>query len=281
MNLNLEELKKITILYVEDEKEVRDQIAGILQGVLKKVYVATDGKEGLSLFKEKMEEIDLIVSDINMPKITGLDMAEKILKINKHIPIIITTAYTVEEYLIKSIDINIYKYMTKPLKMKELTLNILEAYSEYKIKKSTNKSTEALVNKYLFTEKKANTLHKGFFSSQKKINWQDNIINQYICFLKLDKNGNITKVSDKFCSIYGYEKEEIIGSNISIICKNVNIIQKKMLETIRENKVKSVKDTFITKENKEVNLSCEFYPIKEDNENFINAFYLYQDHIYS
>lgn len=281
MNLNLEELKKITILYVEDEKDVREQVIGILEGVLKKVYVASDGKEGLHLFKENEKEIDVIVSDINMPKITGLDMAEKILKINKHIPIIITTAYTVEEYLLKSIDMNIYKYMTKPLKMKELTLCILEAYIDYKTTKSLNRSTEALVNKYLDTEKKANSLHMGISSSKKKITWQDNIINKYICFLKLDKNGDITKVSDKFCTIYGYEKEEVLGSNISIICKNVNIIQKKMLEAIREKQVQNVKETFITKQNKEVELSCEFYPIKEHNQNLINAFYLYQEPAHS
>ncbi len=84
--MNKEVLKNISILYVEDENDVRDFTSKILNPLLKKVFIAQDGEEGLKVFQENKDEIDLIVSDINMPKMDGLSMCDAIKKINSEIP---------------------------------------------------------------------------------------------------------------------------------------------------------------------------------------------------
>lgn len=72
--MNNEEFIKnnITVLYVEDEQSVRDEITLILQEMVAKVITAEDGEEGLKKFKEN--KIDLIVTDVNMPKSSGIEM---------------------------------------------------------------------------------------------------------------------------------------------------------------------------------------------------------------
>jgi len=117
---NISNLKNIKILYVEDEASLRDITLNILQGFTKYQYVATNGLEGLTLFKDHQEDIDLIITDVNMPQMNGLDMIREIKKINPNIPIIVATAFSNTEYLLEAIDIGVDKYVLKPVDMKKL-----------------------------------------------------------------------------------------------------------------------------------------------------------------
>jgi len=117
---NISILKNITILYAEDEKSLRDITLNILKGFTNKQYVAENGLEGLELFKKHEEEIDLIITDVNMPQMNGLDMIKEIKKINPNIPIIVATAFSNTEYLLEAIDIGVDKYILKPIDMKKL-----------------------------------------------------------------------------------------------------------------------------------------------------------------
>lgn len=110
-------LNNFTILYVEDEKILRKTVSVAFKGIFKKVLLAKDGKEGFSLFKKNQNNIDIIVTDINMPKLNGLDMCEKIRKVNQQIPIIITTAHKENDFLYKAIEIGISKFVIKPINM--------------------------------------------------------------------------------------------------------------------------------------------------------------------
>ncbi len=117
---NISILKNITILYAEDEKDLREVTHQILKGFTKKQYVATNGQEGLELFKEHENEIDLIITDVNMPILNGLDMVKEIKKININIPIIVATAFSNKEYLLEAIDIGVDKYVLKPIDISKL-----------------------------------------------------------------------------------------------------------------------------------------------------------------
>ncbi len=117
---NISILKNITILYAEDEKSLRDITLNILKGFTNKQFVAENGLEGLELFKKHEEEIDLIITDVNMPQMNGLDMIKEIKKINPNIPIIVATAFSNTEYLLEAIDIGVDKYILKPIDMKKL-----------------------------------------------------------------------------------------------------------------------------------------------------------------
>ncbi len=117
---NISILKNITILYAEDEKDLREVTHQILKGFTKKQYVAQNGQEGLELFKEHENEIDLIITDVNMPILNGLDMIKEIKKININIPIIVATAFSNKEYLLEAIDIGVDKYVLKPIDIAKL-----------------------------------------------------------------------------------------------------------------------------------------------------------------
>ena len=117
---NISILKNITILYAEDEKDLREVTHQILKGFTKKQYVAQNGQEGLELFKKYENEIDLIITDVNMPILNGLDMVKEIKKINLNIPIIVATAFSNKEYLLEAIDIGVDKYVLKPIDIAKL-----------------------------------------------------------------------------------------------------------------------------------------------------------------
>src|SRR3989339_496108 len=86
---------------------------GLLRILFKEVYVACDGFEGLGIFQKR--HYDLIITDIQMPNMNGLDMVQHIRITHPGIPIIITTAFSDQDYFIRSIDLKIDKYLLKPI----------------------------------------------------------------------------------------------------------------------------------------------------------------------
>ena len=116
-------LKDCVVLYVEDEKSVQTQTQMILKDFVKEVYLANNGAEGLKIALEK--EIDIIVTDILMPDMNGIEMLKKLK--NEHqreIPAIITTAFTETEYLIEAIALKVDGFIMKPINVKDLISNI-------------------------------------------------------------------------------------------------------------------------------------------------------------
>jgi diguanylate cyclase (GGDEF)-like protein/PAS domain S-box-containing protein len=107
-------LKALSVLYVEDEEAIREEMDVFLQRRLKKVYTAVNGRAGLDAFAKYHP--DLVISDIRMPVMDGLAMVERIRAVNLKIPVIITTAFEESSYFQKSIDLGVDKYVVKPIK---------------------------------------------------------------------------------------------------------------------------------------------------------------------
>ncbi len=120
MDWNENMLKKFTILYAEDEIELRELIFSLLKPIVKKIFLAKDGQEGLELYQKNYNEIDIIITDVNMPKLSGLEMCEKIRLLNKTIPIIITTAHNDNDFLQKSIELGVSRFVKKPIDVNAL-----------------------------------------------------------------------------------------------------------------------------------------------------------------
>ena len=123
-------LKNINILYVEDEDEVRELTCSFLSKFINKIISASNGKEGFDLFEQyynddSLENIDLIVTDINMPKMNGLEMLEAIGKVDHLIPSIVTTAHNDSSFLKEAINQRVRGYVSKPLNMHSLIDSII------------------------------------------------------------------------------------------------------------------------------------------------------------
>jgi C4-dicarboxylate-specific signal transduction histidine kinase len=107
-------------LYVEDEDMIRESIGELLQAMFKNFYTAKNGLDGYDVYREKQDEIDIVITDINMPKLNGLDMLEKIKALNPFIPMLITTAYNESNFLQRAIDIGVTGYINKPIDIRKL-----------------------------------------------------------------------------------------------------------------------------------------------------------------
>ncbi len=193
--LNREFLKRISILYVEDEPMIRDSMQLIFDKLFKHTVIATNGQDGFDRFKFHQERgmlFDVIISDINMPIMNGLEMIEQIRKLDEDIPIILTTAYSDSKYFLEAIALKVHHYAIKPLEIKALAHTIQDATMKYFDKKIIeNKQKEN--ERYL------------------------DIINQTTLVSRTDLSGNITFVNELFSIVSGYTNSELVGANQRIV----------------------------------------------------------------
>jgi len=124
--LNIEILKNKKVLYVEDDRSIVNSFIPIFNKIFKEVLTATNGEDGFHLFTNN-QDIDFVIADIKMPRMNGLDMCYGIKQIKPDIPCIITTAHAEREYLKRADEIGVYKYITKPLNVKELIATLSQS----------------------------------------------------------------------------------------------------------------------------------------------------------
>ena len=105
--------KSLSILYAEDDLVIRESITRILNMFFKNVFVASNGNEALELYQNN--KIDVLMLDYVMPNLDGYQTAKIIREFNKKIPIIIASAYTDKEKLLNAIELNLIKYLEKPI----------------------------------------------------------------------------------------------------------------------------------------------------------------------
>jgi len=137
--------KNIKLLYVEDNKNTRVEVLDILKIFFQDIIIAVDGADGLEKFRNN--KIDLIIADINMPKMDGLTMADEIRKKNNDISIVIFSAYEETNYLRKAIDLQIDGFLSKPISMKSYIKTTYKILKHIDIKKKLNQYKQNLKQK--------------------------------------------------------------------------------------------------------------------------------------
>lgn len=121
-------IKTLTILYAEDEEGIRKNIADSLSYYFKSVYQAADGQEAFEIYKDKKP--DIVLSDIHMPILNGIEFVKKIRETDKNTPVVMITAHTDKKYLLEAVELHMEKYIIKPIDIDEL-FNAIEKCVEY------------------------------------------------------------------------------------------------------------------------------------------------------
>ncbi len=111
-------MSNLTLLYAEDDLQSRKNYAFVLKEYFSEVYLAEDGREALDLYHEKKP--DVLLLDISMPFINGLDVVKLIRATNKDIPIIMLTAHAEQEKLLTAIPLGLSEYLLKPIDDRKL-----------------------------------------------------------------------------------------------------------------------------------------------------------------
>ena len=141
--LELKELSDgLTLLYVEDNEGLREKALELLKKLFVDVIYASDGQEGYKLFKEHRPQI--VISDICMPKLDGLEMINQIKQIAPSTKFIITSAHDDKEYLLKAIEYGVFHYMLKPIKVDKLVDVLVGSINAISIDESSS-----LFNSYM------------------------------------------------------------------------------------------------------------------------------------
>lgn len=146
--IDIKELKKalspFSLLYVEDNASLQEKASYFFEKLFPVVYKAQDGQEGLALFK--IHRPAIVITDIQMPLMNGLEMATAIKAIDKNARIIITSAYDDKEYLLQTISIGAVGYLVKPLKSEEVTKLLNTMANEL-----TEEHNKTIFNSYLYS----------------------------------------------------------------------------------------------------------------------------------
>ncbi|MBW1396694.1 CheY-P-specific phosphatase CheX, partial [Campylobacter jejuni] len=150
-----QECKELIILVVEDEIKTRESLINVLSERFSKVIGAQNGDEGLKKFKKFKP--DLVITDIAMPIMDGLDMAREIKEISDDVPIVVLSAYSEKERLLRSIDIGIDKYLIKPVDIEEL-FKVLDCLVGEKIEANM---LVKISEEYQFNKTKRTLIHNG------------------------------------------------------------------------------------------------------------------------
>jgi len=111
-------LKDKSVLYVEDELDVLKNISTLLNSFFYKFYTASDGLSALELYDKR--HIDLLLVDIELPKMNGIELIKEIRAIDQEVMIIVISAYTKTDYLLESVELGLSKYIVKPLTSKKI-----------------------------------------------------------------------------------------------------------------------------------------------------------------
>ncbi|WP_320036095.1 EAL domain-containing protein [Halarcobacter sp.] len=186
----LKNASELSALYVEDNLDVAKVVQKLLKLFLSKIDHVSNGEEALSKFKSK--SYDLILTDISMPKMNGIELIEKVREFDPHIPIIVVSAHGEQEYMFKAIQAGIDGFILKPLEPEQFKKVLFKAVEKTLIYKEHNKNLSILKQ------------------------YQD-ITNKSSIISKTDPSGIITFVNENFLKVSEYAEEELIGRSHALI----------------------------------------------------------------
>lgn len=190
----------MTVLYVEDEIQIRENTHLLLKKIFSDVQTAANGNQGLALYENG--SFDLVITDILMPEMNGVSMIQKIKELTPSQPFIVTSACEDSSYLLDLINLGVVQFLLKPMKTDQIIRILHEVvrniYNERKVEEFTSNLKQEL-------------LHQTTLLEQYK-----EIVDISMIVTKTDSRGKIIYANESFCktSGYGYDEIKFKGHNV-------------------------------------------------------------------
>lgn len=225
--------KNLSILFVEDHEELRENTTEILKNFFKDVHSVEDGQKALELYKDHYNKTssfyDIIISDIQMPHLNGVELTEELYKINPTQIVIILSAHDDTKYLLSLINLGIEQFIKKPIDYQEFLKVLLDASKKVKHPEEHTQddalSKVKLDDKFSF-DRDSNALYEGANSVY--------LTKYEIIFLKV-LSSNVGKIySNEDISEYYQEQNE------SLDAQNIRKLVSKLRKKLPENCIESI-----------------------------------------
>jgi len=199
---NLKELKEICkdfkVMYVEDDESIASTLVNYLSKFFKEVIYLKNGNDALEFYQDN-KDFDIVISDIKMPGIDGLELTEEIKKTNPNQNIIIVSAYSEMDNFLKSIKLGVDGFITKPVDYANLNKTLFK----------TAEKLKAFRDNKIFEER--------LEIENNKLKQFSEVFDKVAIVSKTNTNKEIIYVNDFFCEISGYSKEELLGKEHEIV----------------------------------------------------------------
>lgn len=204
--------KMLNLLYVEDDLSSREQLSMILNIFFAKVTVAEDGLSGWELYQK--ESFDLVITDINMPKMNGIELLKKIRLSNPFQKVIIVSAHDSGEYLLSAIRLGVNNFIIKPVEMEQFEGAIssvsteihnakLKSYYQQELESEVTRKTEEIMKMAVTDEL------TGLYNRKKLNHMLSQSGEKVLMLLNIDNFDNIN-------ATYGYINGDLILQNIAL-----------------------------------------------------------------
>jgi len=159
-NIVKEYTKDLSVLYVEDDLIVQKQTHKFLKLLFRSVETANDGQEALNIYEDT--KFDIVITDIMMPFVNGLELSKRIKKINPYQNIIVISAYNDSDQLIEFINLHVRQFMLKPVEINNMLMTL------YNVSKGI--VNDKLIQSYTLQTEQINSIKDDMDILKNKIN---------------------------------------------------------------------------------------------------------------
>lgn len=219
----------ISALYIEDDNNLLQTTQAMLNNIFHTVHTATNGKEGLEKYQEYYQQydtyFDIIITDIKMPIMNGVELSKKIKKINSKQLIIVTSAYDDSKCLIDFINLGIIKFIKKPFTLNNVITILSDVIKE--LKSDYNKQDVTLSQEYTW-----NAQNKKLLKNNDEIKLTNNEIT--IVDLLINNQGQLFS-SDDFDYIL---QKDTLNKELSL--HSIKAIIKRLRQKLPENIIENI-----------------------------------------
>jgi PAS domain S-box-containing protein len=240
-------IKQCSIVYAESDKKIAQDTLLLYNALFKDVYYASNGVDALNLYNKHKDHVDLIITDIHLDKLSGIEMVKRLRSdVGYKLPVVFSMNSTSDEILLQCLKLGTSDYILKPIQHKThlgILIKVLRPIYDIKLQYVLNEELE---------------IYRKSANSQLLIS-------------KTDTKGKITYANELFYQVSGYSEDEILGKSHSIVRhpNTPDAVFKELWETILQGKVWSGHIENQAKDGTSYFVDAKIFPIKDNEGNIV------------